>query len=260
MDHVSEQTPWQLLGGYWCKRDDLYSYAGVSGGKVRTCQYLCLLAAEGEPPRGGVVTAGSRHSPQVEIVAHIASHLGLHCRCHVPAGDDTPQLLAAEAMGAEVVRHRPGHNSVIVSRAREDAKARHWAEIPFGMETPAAVQMTAGQVREVPAEVQRLVVPVGSGMSLAGILDGLTRGPRPDLPVLGIRVGADPMRRLDKYYAPARWQMHAGLLELRDAGVPYHERVEAELGGVLLDPVYEAKCMAHLEPGDGLWIVGVRGG
>ena len=258
MSGLSEQTPWQLLGGHWCKRDDLYEYAGVSGGKVRTCRYLCEQAAEGELQREGVVTAGSRHSPQVEIVAHVAKHLGLACRCHVPAGDDTPQLLAAEAMGAEVVRHRPGHNSVIVARAREDAKARRWAEIPFGMETPAAVAMTAGQVHEVPAEVERLVVPVGSGMSLAGILEGLSRE-RPDLPVLGIRVGADPMRRLDRYYAPARWQMHAGLLELRDAGVPYHERAEAELGGVLLDPVYEAKCVAHLEPGDGLWVVGVRG-
>ena len=48
MSGLSEQTPWQLLGGHWCKRDDLYEYAGVSGGKVRTCRYLCEQAAEGE--------------------------------------------------------------------------------------------------------------------------------------------------------------------------------------------------------------------
>ena len=73
----NDYTPIESSGGYYFKRDDLYRVAGVSGGKARTCWGL----AQGAP---GLVTAGSRHSPQVNIVAHIAQELGVPCRVHVP--------------------------------------------------------------------------------------------------------------------------------------------------------------------------------
>jgi 1-aminocyclopropane-1-carboxylate deaminase/D-cysteine desulfhydrase-like pyridoxal-dependent ACC family enzyme len=240
-------------GTIWLKRDDLYEYAGVRGGKVRTCRWLCSWAkAQGY---AGVVTAGSRQSPQVEIVAHVAKHLGLRARCHVPAGPDTPQLLSAAAQGAEIIRHRPGHNSVIVARARRDASDIGWPEIPFGMECEAAVSATATQVDNLPLDAKRIVVPVGSGMTLAGVTWGFSRTPYAEhVPVLGVLVGANPSKRLAKYAHPLAMRD----VELVRSEHDYHHEVDATIGGVRLDPVYEAKCVPYLQPGDVFWLVGVR--
>lgn len=243
-DNQPDLTPIERHGDIWLKRDDTYAVAGVPGGKVRTCWAL----AQGAP---GLVTAGSRASPQVNIVASIGARLGIPVRCHTPTGELSPEVQAAAAKGAVIVQHRAGYNNVIVARAREDAAALAWREIPFGMECWEAVRQTSGQVRCIPDGVQRIVVPVGSGMSMAGILHGLERLGR-GIPVCGVVVGADPRKRLDRW-APLFWRA-----ELVPAGVDYHTPVEAELDGVLLDPHYEAKCVPFLRPGDLFWLVGIR--
>ena len=121
------------------------------------------------------------------------------------------------------------------------------------MECREAVEETAGQVVGLPEGIKRIVAPVGSGMSLAGILTGLKRAGLA-IPVLGVVVGADPVKRLDRY-APKGWRSMA---ELVPAGVDYHAAVRAEVGGVILDAHYEAKCARFLKAGDLLWIVGIR--
>lgn len=233
------------------KRDDLFEVGGVRGGKVRTCWALAQGAA-------GLVTAGSRSSPQVNIVAHIAAALGVPCRVHTPTGALSPEVQAAVDVGAELVQHRAGYNNVIVARARADAAARPgWVEIPFGMECAEAVAQTrasAGSLADQLDGVRRLVVPVGSGMSLAGVLWGL-RDIGCRLPVLGVRVGADPTKRLDAW-APPGWRDRAtitpSLLRYDQAGP------DLTLGGIVLDPIYEAKVVPFLRDGDLVWLVGIR--
>lgn len=242
-------TPIQKVeGGVWLKRDDLLELAGVRGGKVRTCWSLAKEGAE------GLVTAGSRSSPQVNIVAHVAAELGLPCRVHTPSGTIGPELEAAQAAGAELVQHKAGRNTVIVARARADAKESGFREIPFGMECQEAVEQTRLQVRRLPRAATRLVVSVGSGMTLAGILHGL-RDTKRKLPVLGVRVGAAPSKRLDKY-APEGWRE---MVTLVDSGSGYSEPAEeTERWGIEFDPHYEAKVLPFLEEGDLFWVVGIR--
>lgn len=239
-------TPIEAHGELFLKRDDLFEVAGVRGGKVRTCWNLAQGAT-------GLVTAGARSSPQINIVAHIAERLGIPCRAHAPQGKLGLELEDAKLHGAEIVQHTAGYNSVIVARAKADAKETGWREIPFGMECQEAVTQTRGQVRDIPDIVKRIVVPVGSGMSLAGILWGLV-DQGIDMPVLGVVVGADPTKRLDKF-APLDWRDRVVMVK---AGQPYDHKVVASIGGVVLDPIYEAKCAGRLTAGDMLWIVGVR--
>jgi len=242
-------TPIERRGDIWIKRDDLFEYGGVAGGKVRTCVALARGAK-------GLITAGSRQSPQVNIVAHIAAAQGIPARLHVPAGALTPELNDALHCGPNVhlIQHRPGYNSVIVARAIEDAAARRdYTYIPFGMECPEAVRQTAGQVVDLPEGIKRIVMPVGSGMSLAGVLAGL--GDR-WITVVGVRVGANPDKRLDSY-APL-WRLMPRLFFV-DAGIDYHKPAPVtEYHGLKLDPIYEAKCLPFLEPDDLLWVVGIR--
>lgn len=245
----AEFTPIESHGGFLVKRDDLFEAGGVRGGKVRTCWGLAQGAV-------GLVTAGSRSSPQVNIVAHIAHALGVPCRVHVPSGELGPEVEAARMAGAEVVQHKAGHNSVIIARAREDAAERGWTEIPFGMECQAAVDATAAQVAnfESLGPVKRIIVPVGSGMSLAGILWGLASAAI-TVPVEGIVVGADPTKRLNKW-APPDWEDRAKLFICKlDYSTPAPSKM---LGDLVLDPIYEAKCLPYLEPDDLLWVVGIR--
>lgn len=239
-------TPVERRGDVLVKRDDAFTVAGVRGGKARTCRVL----AEGAT---GLVTAGSRSSPQANIVARIAASLGVPCRVHTPSGVLSPELLEAQDAGAEVVQHRAGHNSVIVARAREDAERLGWTSIPFGMECEEAVTQTRRQVVNLPAEAKRLVVPVGSGMSLAGILWGLRDEGRA-MPVVGVTVGADPRKRLDRY-APSGWR---DMVTLVDSGSDYATPAAPAWHGMTLDPHYEAKCVPHLEADDLLWVVGIR--
>lgn len=247
----ADTTPVEAHGEVLVKRDDLYEAHGQRGGKVRAC--LALLT---QPGVAGAVTAGSRHSPQVEIVAGLAQALDLPCAVHVPAGDDTPALQHAAATGAQVHRHRPGHNSVIVRRAKDDAAERGWLEVPFGMECQEAVDATASQVQsllQLPTLPSRIVIPVGSGMSLAGVIQGLDQLQLP-VPILGVVVGADPTRRLQRW-AP-RWAERATLV--RSAWTYEQRPTVTSLGTLQLDPVYEAKTLPHLQPGDLLWCVGLR--
>ncbi|KAB7850135.1 pyridoxal-phosphate dependent enzyme [Streptomyces mobaraensis] len=248
----TDLTPVEEHGGHLVKRDDLFTVDGSAGGKVRSC--LALASAPGVV---GLVTAGSRQSPQVNIVATVARRLGLPCRVHVPKakGPLTPELEAARAAGADIVEHTPGHNTVIIARAREDASARGWTEIPFGMECATAVEATAAQVANVPRDVQRIVIPVGSGMSLAGVLRGLRDHGLDHIPIVGVSVGANPEKRLDTY-APG-WRSAVSLVH---SELDYHQHAsKTSLGNLALDPVYEAKCLPFLSPGDLLWVVGRRG-
>lgn len=246
-------TPVERHGDVLVKRDDRFVFGGQAGGKVRTCLALSRGAT-------GLVTASSRSSPQALIVATIARELGVPARLHMPwAGQATPAMRhITDELGGTIVEHRPGYNTVIIARARADAADSGWTHIPFGMEHAAAVEQTGNEFEDtIPylAGTSRIVVPVGSGMSLAGILAGMAWNDV-DLPVLGVTVGADPTRRLDRY-APANWRDR---VTLAPSGVPYASRAHSTVWrGIPLDPYYEAKCVPFLQAGDLFWVVGYRG-
>jgi len=239
-------TPIEKVDGIFIKREDLFEVAGVCGGKARTCWRLMKGAS-------GAVTSASRMSPQIEIVASIAQEMQIPCRIHTSVGKSTYECEFAESCEAEVVRHNPGHSSVLSARAREDSLKTGWRNIPFGMECWAAVEETSLQVANLPKEIKRIVVPIGSGMTVAGILHGM-KDLRITVPVLGVIVGANPKRRLDKY-APSGYQH---VLTLKNSPKSYSQEIHCDIGGIPLDPMYESKCFDFLSDGDLLWIVGIR--
>lgn len=243
-------TPVERHGTVWIKRDDLYAGApGVNGGKGRT-----ILTFAGDAR--GLTTAGGRDSATVALVARAAKARGIPCRVHVPAGaTEGDGVRGARLAGAEVVFHRPGYGSQVAARARDDAAERDYVNIPYMLACPQAVESTRSQVRDIPDGVRRIVVPVGSGMSLAGILHGL-RDAGLSIPVVGVVVGADPTRRL-RTFAPGDWETTVTLIP---AGLPYHKPAPVTLyDGIGLDPLYEAKCVPFLQPEDLFWVIGHRG-
>jgi len=250
-DNVPDFTPIERHGKIWTKRDDMFKVAGAQGGKVRACWKLSQGAI-------GLVTASSRHSPQMQIVARIAERMGIPCHCHIPAAKEvTPEMRDAEAHGAVLVKHRPGHSNVIWSRAMKDAVEHDWTYIPFGMESTDAMNCTRQQVKNIPGGVKRIVIALGSGMSAAGVLHGL-RNAALDIPVLGVRIGKKPIKCLDKF-APRGWREQMTIVDATEK-YKYRTPVKATIGEITLDPIYEAKAAEYLQDGDLFWIIGVRAG
>jgi len=252
-DNMPDYTPVEFHESVsiWMKREDSYIFAGVRGAKVRACIFM---VEEARKAGVGVVTAGGRHSPQVNFVAQIAHRMGVKCRVHVPTGPLTPELLASRSTGAKVIQHEYGYNTVIFARAREDAEERGWVMIPYGMESQESIDFTIPQVSNLPKDAKRLVNCAGSGMTLAGILWGLQEYDN-DIPVLAVCCGGDPTANLDKW-APDGWRDRVDLQQSpSDYNVAAQNCVYA---GVTLDPYYEAKTIPFLKEHDCLWVSAIR--
>jgi hypothetical protein len=194
-------------------------------------------------------------------VAQICERLELKFVAHCPQGELSDELKDAQKHGADIIQHGAdiiqhgaGYNSVICARAKEYAEDNNYFEVPFGMMCDEAIVQTSGQVYGIPSGVKRIVIVVGSGMNLAGLLHGLKQA-RFNIPVLGVIVGADPEKTLDTF-APQGWRSMCTLVK---SELDYHdEEPDNVFNDIVLDPVYEAKCVKYLEPSDLFWIVGVR--
>lgn len=251
---IDELTPVEFYKeeGIWLKRDDLFEVCGVRGGKSRSAyQVITQLLAEGYKT---IVTAGSRQSPQCEIVSYICESLGVDCKVFMPFGGDTSVIKHLKGNShTELIRVRPGYNNIIVARAREYAETRGCGYVPFGMECAENVRVTSKQVLNLPKDMKRLVIPVGSGMSFSSVVTGLYENGI-NVPLLGVRVGKDPSKILEEYAFGLFFMDYT----IVSSSVDYHEAVTAFVGDVQLDPIYEAKCYEFLKPGDCLWVVGRR--
>ena len=237
-------TPVVRCGEFYLKREDLLTadLPGVVGGKYR-------LASALDPSRGGLVGYGGRQSNSAAAMAAAGRAYGVPVRFHTAAGDETPEMARAAELGAEILRHRPGYTNVIRDRAYKDAAARGW---PCGLAHDRVVDAVARQVRSlVNTPFRRIVMAVGAGVTLAGVIRGLERHDLPE-PILGVVVGAPPDAATLDRLAP-RWNSRVNLVP---AEKPYATAVQANLGGVWLHPIYEAKVMPFLLPGDLIWCVG----
>ena len=252
--NIDDLTPVEYVEsmGIWVKHDDYFKICGVAGGKARSAyQVIQKLLEEGYTT---IVTAESRQSPQCEIVSYICEELGINCVVFMPFGGDTSVIThLKQNKRTRLERVKPGYNNIIVARAREYAESMHYGYVPFGMECAANVEITSKQVINIPKEVKRIVIPVGSGMSFSSVITGMTRN---DIykPVLGVRVGKDPMKIISEYAEGL--MMHD--YDIVDSWFDYHDSVEAWVGDYQLDPIYEAKCFPFLQKGDLLWVVGRR--
>lgn len=259
---LMHDTPVEQRGNVFFKRDDFFNVNNANGGKARSCFHLIRKARD--TGYDSVVTAGSRKSPQINLTAKLAQKYGLKCFAHCPQGELSDILIEArDVYGAVIVQHKAGYNSVIIKRARDDAEENNRFYVPFGMECDTAVEYTKGQMKStyIDKKVKRIVISVGSGMTLAGILHGLkdyyntTTASGLVIPVLGVCVGSDPEQRLDKY-APDNWREMVTLVK---SDYDYHkEYPQPVYKGIDLDPIYEAKCIPYLRDGDLFWIIGNR--
>lgn len=274
---VHELTPVERHGAYWYKRDDLFvpfDDMPVSGGKVR--QAMLLLERQRQrivDDFGGVVlTASGVHSPQGLIVARAAIELGLRCIVFTSAGGksssagDTamrhPVMRRVLEVGAQLdLSSRLGYEgplSAAIARWRDEHDGQGFV-VRFGInleDDPTAVlDSTAAQVANVPADVERIVVPVGAGITAAGVVLGAAQH-APQARVVCVQIaGHDRRATINRIVGALPYDWH----ELH--GVPYSRAVLRHVDSITLDPIYEAKAHDWLQARDDLrgslfWLVG----
>lgn len=91
-------------------------------------------------------------------------------------------------------------------------------------------------------------------MSFTSVLNGLEKYGITDKKVLGVSVGKDVQKTLEKYLDASNIDYEIVKSELDY----YKEPKDFTIDGVELDKTYEAKCLPYIEPNDCLWIVGKR--
>lgn len=251
-------TPVERHGHYWFKRDDRYlPYADldISGGKVRQAQTLLrdrLDTIKG-PYRGLVLTATSVHSPQGLIIARVAQEVGLRCRLFVGATTEAGAL--RHRMMRTAVEHcratldastKIGYDAAIVRTMHDyQANRREGFIVRFGMnldrDPRAILGTTAAQAANIPPQVSTVVVPVGSGITAAGILRGIAAHcPHVERVVLVQIAGIERrplIRKLTSH--PFEWHTSRAFV--------YSRAVHVQIApGFVLDPIYEAKAFLEM--------------
>lgn len=144
---VDSLTPVIKLGKYYVKRDDLFEVYGVKGGKARSCYQLILDGIN----KGFTtfITAGSRHSPQCELVSTICENLNVNCILFMPKGKETSVITNINKnTHSQIIRCNAGYNNVLISSAiKYSQEHENCYYIPFGMEFKENIDVTKQQVK-----------------------------------------------------------------------------------------------------------------
>ena len=276
-DKLHYLTPVQRVEGMLFKREDLYTPLGageVNGGKLRQCM---LLVDKVHRDYDGLITCCSIHSPQGPITAATAKAFGM--KCNVLYGGTKPETLRQLPMprlcmryGAKVtIAARSGRSSILYNIAKKLNNNKGNRDyivlygINLGEHEDILVGAVAAQARNLPDEIDNLVLTCGSGITSIGVLAGLKQYNKKVRNVHLVATGPDRQRliheTLKKHGADREIHYHS-LFHTR--GFSYEEPYHSVWGGIKLHPNYEAKTMAWfvksgLNPANTLfWITGAE--
>lgn len=251
-------TPVEIRDGVWLKRNDLYLIHGCNGGKALGANNLIQKGLS--LGYNSFVTVGSRFSPQCDIVSAICEYYKVSAHLFMPRGAETSVIKNIKnRVKSELHRDsKVGYTNVLISYAKKFSELNNCYYIPFGMKCVENIKCVANQVKNIPDSIKRIVVPVGSGVTFCGILHGLVKYHRTDVKVLGVITGANPEKTI-RAFSPICNPIKYSLVKYQENLIPsklYSLKVDASIGGIKLDPIYEAKCAKFLHNGDLFWIVG----
>lgn len=287
----NQLTPVELRNGRFYKREDLHrnDQYGVNGAKFRACRHLMAKAVrEGAT---AVVSASSVLSPQAAMAGVLAEEFGLDCTLVLGASkpETAPKHVSVKiAMDAGATLNldsKVAYNPVIQQAGNKLAKELGAWQLPYGITTPsnapaeeieAFLQVGGKQVMNLPAAVETLVIPFGSGNTAAGVLYGIAKYLDRDDSNLTrvVLVGVGPDRllwvqdRLDKVgVAMNGIGIEIVHIPLHGWYADYGDRMPETADDIVMHPTYEGKVVRFLNSAgmewwdarDGktcMWIVG----
>tara|TARA_Y100000310_G_C20687901_1_gene820267 strand:+ start:917 stop:1747 length:831 start_codon:yes stop_codon:yes gene_type:complete len=265
-------TPVETHNGTLFKREDLYDPYGpnfITGGKVRQCRHLIEnnLDYIRNECGGTIATAASIHSPQSVIVSRVAKEYGL--KSIIGFGNTTIEkalklksMQTCSDLGSEliVLSETQGYSTVLYSNLNKLAKTRPMFKVLFGYAAQkyrtSIVDKIAEQVENV--ECDTLYVPLGSGMTFVGILEGILRYKKSFRVVALQPFGYDRRKSIHSYLSGMSWEYK---YEYHTGTYPYNKLFKKNVG-FELDMIYESKAFDMVEkmilPGEVscFWVIG----
>jgi 1-aminocyclopropane-1-carboxylate deaminase/D-cysteine desulfhydrase-like pyridoxal-dependent ACC family enzyme len=284
-----EKTPVELVGVMHFKRDDYFAplgYGGINGSKLRQCIWLLSRAAIAGAKT--IVSGSSVKSPQISMGAIVARQFGMDFLQVVGATKpDTAMqhenVRIGAAAGAKFFINKVAYNpglqktvDLIVAKDSTKVKLDYGISIPKHAD-PSLIRsfhtVGGGQTKNIPPEVETLIVPMGSANSAVSILFGLwlykpANLKKVILAVIGpnkfdfLKQRLDAMGALDVLddYTIEFWDIQGEKYAL------YEDEMPASYEGIEFHPTYEGKIWHYMEekhpqemvPSTLFWIVGSK--
>jgi hypothetical protein len=190
-DYIGELTPIDTAGTLRVKREDCFAplgYGGVNGGKVRQLLWVLTRYMQTAVTPKGILMAGSVKSPLLARVPVVARHLGLPC--HLVIGADpvksamkNESVKIATRMGATFSQSKVAYNPALqrmVRQLHEQEMFRNYYLMEYGLSIGGTSERIhdfykfgAEQVRNIPDDIETLLLPAGSCNTLISVLYGL---------------------------------------------------------------------------------------
>ena len=234
----------EKINDIYVKREDLAIFKNINGGKGRVITYLIEQGIE--EGYTDFVSCGSRDSVQCEMISMICECYEVQCHLFIPSGSDTPIITQMKNNhNTKIIRTDVGYVSTIKKQSLDYANNNDYFYIPFALEDEITIEINKEQVQNIPNEIQRIVVPIGSGMNFISIIKGLEEYNK-NIPVLGVQIGLDPTKNIQKFLGNTT--IH---YEIIKSELAYNKKAkEYKLGDIKLNRTYEAKCLPYLKPND----------
>lgn len=283
-DHLGDLTPWENHQGIWFKREDYFAPLGYSGPNGSKMRQLIWFMNKFRGNKTHIVTGASVQSPQLSMSAIVGAHYGLKCRQVVYSKPHTvlkhPNPAVSHGFGA-VFEYATGPYNPIIQRKVADLTQDSSLVVEYGITLPISKygpddvrkfhEVGANQTKNIPDDVEELIIPAGSCNSLTSILLGLSRDSHNLKRIFTIGIGPDKAEwtherlrymGVDASKFDFEWQHHS----LHDTGFSkYSDHFTGEsFDGINFHPTYEAKMWRWLRQNDyitpndktGFWIVG----
>ena len=266
------------------KRDDLFAPFGmddVNGGKVRQTIHMFSKYEEyiHEMCNSTVICSVSVYSPTAPVISRVAKDFRF--KCIVAVGGTKPETLdnhhmmrLAKHNGAEI-RIVAGHGMSNAINAKVNKIVAE--EKCFNTSFDKAIHdwgdefmdVNSGQVKNIPDNIDTLVMSAGVGIQFACVLKGLRKYKKNIDRVIAVQIGPDRRKRIDSYFGvnsdgPLFGREEPYEYELQSYESAYGKGLDIMLHqGFWLDDLYEAKAhkwMTDNIEGDNVlfWCVGRR--
>lgn len=188
-NHIYDFTPVEQIGDIYFKREDKFAPLGfhsINGSKLRQCLWLVDRWAK----RGvkGVISGSVVGSPQHPFISSICKHYGLGCVIVTGTNkiSEHKNLVLAEKMGAKFVSTNIGYAKALQSIAfklKEKLPNHEVLETNITLDDrinpPESIEafheVGAHQVKNIPDNIETIIIPCGSCNSVVSILYGLSK-------------------------------------------------------------------------------------
>ncbi len=260
-----ELTPIEkITDNFYVKRDDLfvpYSDLPINGGKVRQCislieNNLDYIKSE---CNNWVYTSGGILSPQSVILARVCKEYGINFK-FFRGCTSTPKsnnlLDICEHLGGIIDSSTKQCFEVNLNYTIEQCKlnGEKFFHVKFGInvenDRDSIIGSVAEQVKNIPSDIDTIIVPCGSCIMISGIIDGV-RKYKKNCKIIGIQIaGYDRSKDIDN-------MINNNIFDSLENNVSYELRISKDyrysrpikrnINDIELDNYYESKALDYYD-------------